>query len=196
MNYVCGMSGNKIVHKSDCRYVKMIPEKNKRTFETLEIAYKSGYSECKYCSNLLRHLREEEDQLGKYCKPRGIRYYLCKDDGSWAVISHSGRWKIAEGSKEYFRLYHNNNSNNGTKSRFIGYHKHNEFRKDLISYMKYIDNHDRYREADPLYANQKNIKGKKKNKKLKRLEEKMRREREIKYVRDLLNSMSEGKIPY
>ena len=57
MCYVCGRSSNKIVHSMSCRYVKLIPEKNRKIFSNLKEASEAGYVQCKYCAHIVKYLR-------------------------------------------------------------------------------------------------------------------------------------------
>ncbi len=94
MCYICGKSSNKIVHNQICRYVKMMPKKNKKYFNDLQEALEAGYKQCRYCAQIERYLRKENKDLERFCKSKGIYYFFNPDDGSLDVLSKSGKWKV------------------------------------------------------------------------------------------------------
>lgn len=123
MCYVCGKSSNKIIHTTQCRYVKMIPERNKRYFKKLQDAYDRGYVCCKYCTSMYRYLRKEEKQLRTYCNQNGLVYSFNSADGAIDVVSMSGKWKIiVNGQKYYIWLYHKNCGSFDKGGLVAGYH--------------------------------------------------------------------------
>ncbi len=200
MCYISGKSSNKIVHNSVCRYVKMMPDKNKRFFHTLKEASEAGYKQCKYCAHIKKYLRREEKELDRYCKPKGGYYFFNPEDGSLEVLSKSGKWKvIVNGQKHFIWLYHRNNGETNLGGLVPGFHSQKVRCGTLMGYMEYIVKHDEYRNADPLYENQKHentVIGSKKWRKDRRREKKIRRMQSIRYVDELLSNMSLGNIPY
>ena len=200
MCYVCGKSSNKIVHTQGCRYVKMMPEKNRKYFSNLKDASDAGYVQCKYCSHIKKYLNREEKQLEKYCRPNGVYFYFNSADGSLDVISRSGKWKIiVNGQKHFIWLYHKNNHGSRFGDLVPGYHSQKIRSSSLMGYMSYIVEHDRYREENPLYERQKHtntVKGSKKWKKDQRRAYRMRKTQSIRYVNALLENMACGNIAY
>lgn len=200
MCYVCGKSSNKIVHLTGCRYVKMMPEKNRKYFNSLKDASEAGYVQCKYCSHIMKYLKREEKSLESYCRPNGVYFYFSAADGSLDVISRSGRWKIiVNGQKHYIWLYHKNNHGFKPGELVPGYHSQSIRSSSLMGYMNYIVKHDLFREDNPLYEHQKHSnapKGSKKWKKDQRRAKNMRKTQSIRYVNELLENMSIGNIAY
>lgn len=199
MCYVCGKSANKIVHTTNCRYVKMMPNKNKKYFHTLKEAAEAGYVQCKYCAHIEKYLRREDKALDSYCRPNGVYYYFNPADGAIDVISRTGKWKIiVNGQKHFIWLYHKNNHGANPNDLVPGFHSQKVRRSSLMGYMEYIVAHDQYRTENPLYDRQ--VKqmgtGAKARKNTRRREKKMRRTQSIRYVMTLLDSMSDGVIAY
>ncbi len=200
MCYVCGKSRRKIVHTPECRYVKLIPEKNKKHFRTLKDASVAGYTQCKYCSYIMGYLRNEKDQVDHYCKANGLYYSYNETEDTLDIISKSGKWKIiVNGQKHFIWLYHENRKITHSGGLVPGYHSQNTRSSTIMGYMQYIVKHDRYREENPLYEYQKHtntVKGSKKWKKDQRRAERVRRARSIRYVEEILANMSAGIISY
>ena len=76
MTYICGKSSSKIVHNNNCRYVKLIPSRNRKAYAEIESAVADGYSYCKYCSRIGKLLKMEREDLPNYCKRNGIFYFF------------------------------------------------------------------------------------------------------------------------
>ena len=197
MCYVCGKSSNKIIHNMNCRYVKMMPDRNKNYYSSLKDAEEAGYVQCKYCAYIQKYIRNEKKELDGYCKPNGLYYMFNSADGSLDVISRTGRWKvIVNGQRHFIWLYHKNirNSSNDTKTFVQGYHSQKVRKSSLMGYMQYIVEHDNYRTETPLYKNQMTGKGRHAKRDQERHAKKVRRLQSIRYVTDLLNNMSSGAI--
>ena len=200
MCYICGKSNNKIIHTMDCRYVKMMPEKNRKYYHTLKEASEAGYVQCKYCAYIKKYLNREEKQLEEFFKPSGVYFYFNPGDGSIDVISHSGKWKIiVNGQRHFIWLYHKNNNGSNYGDLVPGYHSQRIRSSSLMGYMSYIVEHDKYREENPLYNRQKHQnaeKGSKKWKKDERRAKNMRKTQSIRYVMNLLDEMAAGRVAY
>ena len=198
MCYVCGRSSNKIVHSMSCRYVKLIPEKNRKFFSNLKEASEAGYVQCKYCAHIVKYLRKEEKELEKFCRSNGIYYRFNSEDGSLDVISPSGKWKIiVNGQKHFIWLYHKNNHGTNPGDPVPGYHSQKIRCSSLIGYMNYILKHDWYREENPLYESQRHhnlVKGSKRWKKEQRKADRIRKTQSIRYVMNLLDELSVGRV--
>ena len=94
MCYICGKSDNKIAHSWDCRYVKLIPEKNRKYFDYRRSANEAGFGYCKYCSYVMRYVRKEKKALDDYCQATGLTYSFNRQVGSLDIKSRSDEWKI------------------------------------------------------------------------------------------------------
>ena len=184
MCYICGKSSNKIAHTEDCRYVKLIPGKNKRVFRNIQHAYASGYKYCKYCSRLGRMLKSEEKVLSRICMINGIRYSFNPTDGSIDILSFSGSWKIVENLKSHcIMLFHKNTSSTDEPSMIKGYHFQHKCFESIEEHVEYIISHDEFREENPVYRPV-NMVGlsKKAKKRAKKKERKARKTQGMRYV--------------
>lgn len=200
MCYICSGSSNKIIHTGDCRYVKMMAESRKKTFDSLRAATNADYIPCKYCSPVKKYLDREKERLEEFCKQTDVRFFYNVQKGTLDVISKSGKWKIiVDDDSKALVLYHYSNGTFKHSDVIPGYHKQHVERGSLLNYMKYIAQHDSFRQVNPLYAKQTNdnlMKGSKKWKKQQRRAENMRKTQSIRYVTELLNNMALGNIPY
>ena len=198
MCYVCGKSSNKIVHTEACRYVKMIPVQNRRYFVSLKEAEDAGYMRCKYCSHISKYMTKERKDLVQYCKANGLCYVFNRIDGSLDIVSRSGNWKIiVNGQKHFIWLYHKNiYHENDQRGMVPGYHSQKVRKSTLMGYMYYIADHDHYKMKTPLDQRQMTAKGRKAKKQQERHAEKVKRIQSIRYVRELLDKMSDGVIDY
>lgn len=191
MCYVCGESRNKMVHKMNCRYAVMIPDKNRKYFATLREAGEAGYVQCKYCAYIRKYMKEERKELSDFCRKNGLYYEFNREDGALDVISRTGRWKIIVNGKRHFIWLYHKNLRGGRKDSFVpGYHSQKICRSTLIDYMKYIAEHDQYRMENPLYESQKAGRGKRARAEQRQQAQKVRKWQSIRYVTELLNIMS------
>ena len=184
MCYVCGKSSNKIAHTEDCRYVKLIPGKNKKTFKNIQHAYASGYKYCKYCSRLGKMLKSEQKALNRLCQVNGISYSFNSEEGSIDILSFSGSWKIVENLKSHsIMLFHKNTSSSNEPSMIKGYHFQHKCYETIEEHIEYIISHDRYREENPVYRPIDTVgRSKKVKKRAKRKERKARKTQGMRYV--------------
>ena len=200
MCYVCGKSRNRIIHTQACRYVKMMPDKNKKSFNSIKEALDAGYVRCKYCAHINKYVRKEKKELDLYCGSKGVYYYFNRTDGALDVISRTGKWKIiVNGQRHFIWLYHKNNNGESSGDLVPGFHSQKIRSSSLMGYMEYIVRHDEYRIRNPLYESQIHLnvmKGSKKWKKDRRREKNIRRIQSIRYVTELLNNMANGNIAY
>ncbi len=196
--YICGKSKNKIVHRPDCRYMKIIPTRNRKEFATFNEAEQEGYIQCKYCAGIIRLLRAEAKNIRKYCVLNGIIYDFNTKDGALDLISHSGKWKIVlERYPDVIGLYHQNN-NVIKKNGFVpGFHKQKARCDSLLGYMEYIVSHDAYRTKNPIYeqARKKMGRGRKAQRKIKRREVELRRIHNFVYVNNILDKIEADSMP-
>lgn len=191
MCYVCGKSRNKMVHKMNCRYAGMIPDKNKKCFATLKEAQEAGYVQCMYCAYIRKYMEQERKELSDFCRKNGLYYEFNHKDGALDVISRTGRWKIiVNGKKHCIWLYHKNLRGGRQDSLVPGYHSQKICKGTLIDYMKYIVEHDQYRMENPLYESQKAGRGQRARAEQRQQAQKVRKWQSIRYVTELLNIMS------
>ena len=200
MCYVWSKSEEKIFHSADCRYVKCIKDENKIYFKTLKEATGAGYRQCKCCSYIQEYLDRENSRIEGFCKQNGIYYYIDLCDGALNVISKTGKWKIiVNGRYHNIWLYHKSILGTYDDEYITGYHSQKAFSKSLMGYMKYIVNHDGFRQDKPLCRASAHLnctKGSKKWKRVQKHAEKARKQQSIQYVLNLLDNMSTGNIAY
>lgn len=199
MCYIYGKSNNKIVHTPECRYVKMIQEKNRKYFYNAKKAFDAGYVQCKYCAPIKGYLDREEKKLEQYCRANGVYYYFNSAEGCLDIISKSGKWKIIVNGQRYFIWLYHKNSNGPQEGEFVpGYHSQKVRKSTLMGYMEYIVKHDQFRDREPLYDHRYHIpsKGSKEWKSDKRRADQIRRSNSIRYVKEVLNNMTLGNIAY
>lgn len=146
------------------------------------------------------YLNMEKKELDSYCRDNGLYYRLNSEKSTLDVISKSGEWKIVvDGDENLIRLYHRNHHWTKERSLILGYHRQYISSDTLMGYMKYIVNHDMYREENPLYkhlVDSKTVKGSKRWKKNQQKAERVRKSRRIRYVNAILDSISLGNDGY
>ena len=151
MCYICGKSGNRIAHSYDCRYVKLIPEKNREYYDYRRTANEAGYGYCKYCSYVMEYVRKEKKALDDYSRATGLTYSFNRLDGSLDIKSQSDEWKIIERGKDHtLRLYHKNQLDLEEESIIPGYHYQKIQKGTVLGYLDYIVKHDIFRERNPI----------------------------------------------
>lgn len=197
MSYVCGRSSKRIVHRNDCRYVKMIPEKNRKFFATVEEARAEGYFCCKYCSHVWKYVEKEKGALDDYCSENGLSYRFNRMDGFLDIDSRQDRWKvIVNGKKHHIFLYHRNTkiSLKPESSLVSGFHSQKTISPTVLGYMKYISEHDEYVEKMTRTHKKKSkpIKGTKRYWKQVRREKKSLRRKQIRNVLEIIDRISEN----
>ena len=141
---------SKIYHRSGCRYAKRIQVKNRMDMPFAEAKH-YGYRPCKRC-NTMEYVYESEWCNIDYFRRKKDIEYLFKD-GILYIKTNVSCWKIIYSKKsERVVLYHRNSCDipvDFTKPENEQYH----LQKDCASaitinaLLKYIYEHDRYREA-------------------------------------------------
>ena len=197
MSYVSSKTRNKMVHTASCRYTKMMNPKNKKYFYSLEQASKEGFVRCKYCDKIAGMMRSEKGKIDVFSQMNGLYPTYSREDGTLDIISPSGKWKvIANGKKQHIWLYHKNTYATKEKGLVPGYHSQKVKRSSLMDYMKYIVQHDEYRDEVPAEEFKNIPKGKKARKKQERRIKALKRRQSIRYVISLLDNMSAGVLAY
>ena len=159
MCYICGKSRNKIAHSPDCRYVKMIPYKNRSYFQNRQETADAGYRYCRCCAPVLGYLRREKKDMDNYGSATGLSYTFDPSDGSLIITSRMDTWKIiANGRQNRIWLYHRNAFGNDPESMIPGYHCQHIRKSTILGYMDYIVKHDIFRERNPLGEEKKHVK--------------------------------------
>lgn len=146
-------SGNKIVHLSNCRFVKQIKKKNRAYFQTIEDARADGFRLCNCCAPIARRLRKEGKNIEELCRTQGLSVYL--HDGVLIICApHHSKWKlITAGEKNKLALYHKNTileMRGMPESAIPGYHSQAIHKETVIDYLKYIISHDEWRRHHPI----------------------------------------------
>lgn len=198
MSYICSCnSEKKLFHWYKCKYVKMIPKKNRIEIKTAKEARDQGYKYCKYCAAIMEMLREEGPAVEQYGNRHGIYLSFDRNDGSIDVVSRVGKWKLVYNSrrKNAF-LYHKNNAmNHDPKDLIKGYHYQSAYSETLLGYLEYIYEHDTYRMTAPSYFPQnKAVPYGNGSKKRKKKAKNKQRKQSIRYVNYLLDGLAAGSL--
>lgn len=146
-------SRSKIVHLSNCRFVKKIRKSNRAYFETLEDAREAGFRLCNCCAPIAKHFRKESKSIEEFCRKEGLSVYL--HDGVLIIRApHHSKWKlITAGKNNKLFLYHKNTlpeREGMPDSEIPGYHSQAVHKKTIIAYLQYIISHDAWRRNHPV----------------------------------------------
>lgn len=150
MMFYSKKDNKKIVHFSNCHYVRKIKKDNLEKFNTIEEARNAGYRVCNCCAPIAGHVRKEKKAIEDFCRKEGLSFHM--HDGVLIICSPRSKWKIiTNGSKKKLFLYHKNeNKYIKSKSMITGYHSQ-AIRKDcIVEYLKYIIQHDEWRRYHPI----------------------------------------------
>lgn len=143
-------ANSKIYHKPGCRYVKRILPQNQMTIRQNE-AKACGCRVCRYCNSMNYHYLTEEGAIDFYERKRKMDFKYI--EGVLYVKTSISCWKIVYSRKaEMLVLYHRNRSKvpvNFDKPQYEEYHRQEDvpYRESISSYLYYIHEHDKYREA-------------------------------------------------
>ena len=141
---------SKIYHRPGCRYAKRIQDKNRMDIPIGE-ARRYGYKPCK-CCNTMKYLYESEWCSIDYYRRKKDMDYLLKD-GVLYIKTNVSCWKLIYNKKvERVMLYHRNSCDKPvdfTKPENEQYHPQKDCDSAITikALLKYIYEHDRYREA-------------------------------------------------
>ena len=189
-----GDSKRKIFHYKDCICVKEILEKDKVYFNSKEDARLHGYEHCYRCSKLVSYYNKDKDAIDKFILHNYMKMYI--EDDSMFIDNITSAWKITTESTRYgLELFHANSeriSKLKVKNKHIqyNYHKQNyKGPKDIISMLKYIIEHDKWK-ADNAESYKELPKSTKKKKKEYRKRRSRYRKDKIRDVKNLLDKVS------
>ena len=136
-------SSKKIIHLSDCRYIKDSTKKRFGHFYGLEDALRKGYRPCRHCFTLIRRFAQEEERISKYCTR--YNYIFSHSKNSVEITTGKGQWKIVQAEhSQRVELYHKNTQTRESDrySRIEGYHNQRVAEFELVDYIHYIARHD------------------------------------------------------
>ena len=154
-----GNAKTKIAHYDKCHYAQQMRKsksKTLRTFHTLEEARTQNYIICKCCDPVINPVRRMDKKAKKFCLEKSIKYEKVKDE--LLITTPYSEWIVHVDSDRQYNLFHRNTLGNTKK-----YHLHDKQYSNVISVFRYVYEHDKYRQANPLPKPKK----KKKKKKLK-----------------------------
>lgn len=142
-------SKDKIVHLPHCGVIRRIDKKNRRSFESLETARKHGYRMCCCCSTFARKYRAEQNEIELFCKENQLMFAVKNNNAH--IISRHDCWRIIVDDKQKLALYHKNTDRSriGINSIVPGFHYQDVQSKTIMGYLKYIAEHDFYRDEHP-----------------------------------------------
>ena len=145
-------SHRKIVHLANCRILARIPQKDRRSFASLNEAAANGYRLCNCCPPVAQKYRKERIPVKEFCRSHGFTVKVL--NGVMHVISRNDCWRlIVDEKRDSIQLYHKNREKRAGEERHPGpvpgYHRQNAQSKTILGYLKYIDSHDAYRDKTP-----------------------------------------------
>ncbi|MBQ3763013.1 MAG: hypothetical protein II875_13520 [Clostridia bacterium] len=142
-------SRKKLIHHYGCVVLKRIKPQNIKFFTDAAEARKQGYKQCPHCNLVESMLIKEEDKTEKYCCENGLKLTL--KDGAIYIGSRHDFWRIILNDQTgQLMLYHRNIQNRKNPIFIPGlprYHVQNFSSTTLLGYLKYIVQHDQYRDG-------------------------------------------------
>lgn len=143
-------TSNKIFHLLDCQHARRISDSNKIFFLGRDQARALGYRQCECCSRLKKYYEKDKEQIDKFLIQHGMTMYI--EDDSMFIENREYAWKITTRNKDHgLILYHANAESYNKLQKKNGHLIHNyhvqkyKGPKDIISYLKYIDEHDTWK---------------------------------------------------
>ncbi len=197
MYYYSKKSRNKVIHTVECFHIHNTDIDDLGWFESLSEAYKYGYRLCRHCNLLSKDYRNEKKQIIDYCRVNGLSLYLTYR--SLMVESIKSKWQITLDKKDKFVLYHKNTfeTYKDCLSEIGGYHFQRDIRANsVMEYLKYIIEHDYYRQRQPICIEKKKRekplpkKGTKRYRKAQNRIKKFERKQAIRNVIDIIDSLN------
>ncbi|MBQ3150509.1 MAG: hypothetical protein IJB86_04610 [Clostridia bacterium] len=149
-------SSKKVLHLSDCRYIKSSDDSNVGYFYSLSCAINKGYRPCHHCFTLIGRFAEEKERINKYCTRYNYNYSYSKD--SVEISTGKGQWKIIqEKIGQSIELFHKNtqNRNSDCYSKIPGYHNQKIIENEMVDYIHYICSHDGINKKPPAIGTKK-----------------------------------------
>lgn len=148
--YYSEKTHRKIVHFSQCKVLKKIPEERLLCFQDLKQAKEHGYRLCKCCPSLAREYRKDQAEIDSYCRKAGFMFKL--QDDVIHIISKHDCWRlIFDAQHNKMKLFHKNTQQRYFKKKkpviINGFHVQPCHYKSVLEYLKYISSHDQYRDT-------------------------------------------------
>jgi len=146
-------SREKLMHHNSCHVIRRIKKANRIPMD-LEEATKKGLHFCKHCSRMLNRYYKEKNEIDKFCRANGIIISIY-DDVTMQVISRKDCWRIiidTTTNNNAIFLYHKNSRRhlkNKKKENVEGFHKQKETSRSIMGYLRYIKEHDDFRDEHP-----------------------------------------------
>ena len=145
-------SNRKVAHYSDCCVLPRIKKDNLVVVKSMEEALENGFHVCSCCSIVARQYRQEQLLIEKYCKANQLKYNY--SEGVIYIISRHDCWRIlAKNNSKSLLLYHKNTHikcyQNGDPIIVNGYHCQLARKQTVMSCLRYIVQHDRFRDEHP-----------------------------------------------
>ena len=191
MYYASRESKKRIVHYKHCRYSKRINRRNSIYFLTLDDARAAGYTLCDCCAPISKYVRAEREEIQYFSQEYGLMCF--QHDGALEVITPRSKWKIiVNGQKHNLFLYHKNTPGTYTESMIKGYHSQCVRHSNILGYLYYIVEHDKFRKKHPFKVKPQKSpprKGTKRWYKEERRKKEQQRRRDIAKVYQLLDEL-------
>ena len=178
-----------VLHNPACQHVNRIGSINFTGFDRIVDAQKEGFRQCRCCDLMARRVNRHEGDIGSFCHEKHISYSVMDEELS--IDTPFSHWKVFIGDKGNYDLYHRN-----TRGDITGYHLQRKNITDLMSILYYVEDHDRFRMANPLpeqcRKKKKSAHHKRTNKykEMIRRAEKARKRDEVKRVLSMIDSLA------
>lgn len=142
----------KIYHRLDCECCNSIDYGDRIYInDSLFRMYEKGYKPCPICSPLLKQYELEKEEIHKFVLEKGIRIRF--RDECLLIDTHISSWKIIKGfhGTKSLILYHENEQlyckcYNKKGEIIKKYHNQGCHYKTIMEYLRYIVNHDEYKD--------------------------------------------------
>ncbi len=141
-------SKKKLFHYGCCRYSKRTKSKSRLRFCTVEEAHSRGYSQCPYCSRILREYRRNQEAITNFCSKHNLHTILTNDE-LYIISRDDTAWRICmkgDGSKSR-QLLHESKRRVAYDRRTTAYEDREYHLQDIpgssiTGYLSYIHKHD------------------------------------------------------
>ncbi len=152
MYYYSQKSKKKILHTESCYHLGCCKKENIGSFSGLSEGFGKGYILCKHCSPLSVAMRQEKNEVYRYCLEHGGMCVKVRRRNI-SVKTRDSQWKIiATDFHDGFELFHKNtfSRKDDALSPIMGYHCQHVVRYSLTEILEYIVGHDSFRRANPI----------------------------------------------
>ena len=140
----------RVFHLQECQYAKRIADDNKIFFIDKDEARAFGYRHCNCCSKLIQYYNQDKEVIDRIIISNSLKMYI--EDDSMFIDNGPYSWKITTRNKDNgLILYHANTESYHKLEKKNGHLIHTyhlqkyKGARDIISYLNYIIDHDKWR---------------------------------------------------